>query len=47
MTGPFVDDYWKAAVTDIETLECMGVWDVVDQTDDMNVIDSTWAFKLR
>ena len=25
----------------------MGAWDVVDQTDDMNVIDSTWAFKLK
>ena len=47
MKGPFYYEYWKAAVTEIETLESMGAWDVVDQTEDMNVIDSTWAFKLK
>ena len=47
MSGPFADEYWKAAVTEIETLEAMGAWEVVDRTDDMNVIDSTWAFKLK
>ena len=47
MSGPFADEYWKAAVTEIETLEGMDAWDVVDKTDDMNVIDSTWAFKLK
>ncbi len=25
----------------------MGAWHVIDRTDDMNVIDSTWAFKLK
>eukprot|EP00956_Cyclotella_meneghiniana_P036232 scaffold123032_cov17-Cyclotella_meneghiniana.AAC.1 len=25
----------------------MDVWEVVDRTDDMNVIDSIWAFKLK
>ena len=25
----------------------MGAWDVVDREDDMNVIQSTWAFKLK
>ena len=47
MSGPFADDYWKAAVTEIETLESMRAWDIVDRKDDMNIIDSTWAFKLK
>ncbi len=47
MRGPFAEEFWKAAVVDLETLEGMGAWDVVDQTDEMNVIDLTWAFKLK
>ncbi|KAL7465925.1 hypothetical protein ACHAXS_006230 [Conticribra weissflogii] len=47
MNGPFANEYWKAAVTEIETLEGMDAWEVVDQQPDMNVIDSTWAFKLK
>ena len=45
MRGPFKEEYWKAALKEIETLEQMDVWEVVDQTDGMNVIDSIWAFK--
>jgi hypothetical protein len=47
MRGPFADDYWKAAITEIETLENMGAWDVVDRPENGNVIDSTWAFKVK
>ena len=47
MSGPFKEEYWKAAIKEIETLESMDVWEVVDQTEDMNVIDSIWAFKLK
>ena len=47
MRGPFAEEFWKAAVVELETLEGMGAWDVIDQTDEMNVIDSTWAFKLK
>ena len=47
MNGPFADEFWKAAVTELETLEGMDAWEIVDQTDEMNVIDSTWAFKLK
>ena len=46
MTSEFADDYWKAAVTDIETLENMNAWDVVDRPVDKNVLDGTWAFKV-
>eukprot|EP00956_Cyclotella_meneghiniana_P015936 scaffold24808_cov102-Cyclotella_meneghiniana.AAC.1 len=47
MSGPFKEEYWKAAIKEIETLESMDVWEVVDRTDDTNVIDSIWAFKLK
>ena len=32
---------------ELEYLEGMVAWDVVDCEDDMNVIISTWAFKLK
>ena len=47
MNGPFNEEYWKAAVKELDTLEDMDAWDVVDQTDEMNVIDSILAFKLK
>ena len=37
MHGPFTDEYWKAAITEVETLEAMNVWDVVDHINNMNV----------
>ena len=30
MNGPFVGEYWEAAVKDIETFEAMGTWEVFD-----------------
>ena len=47
MNGPFREEYWTAACKEIETLESMEAWDVVDRTPDMNVIYSIWAFKLK
>jgi hypothetical protein len=47
MNGPFAEDFWQAAVKEIETLESMGAWEVVDEEPGMNVIDSTWAFKIK
>ena len=47
MNGPFADEFWKAAITELETLEGMDAWEIVDQTEDTNIIDSTWAFKLK
>ena len=47
MYGPFANEYWKAAVTDVETLEAMNAYIVVDCNEDMNVLQSTWAFKLK
>ena len=41
------NEYWEATVTEIETLEFMKAWEVVERQDDMNVLRSTWAFKLK
>ena len=44
----FKDEFWKAAETEIATLDKeMGAWEVVDETADMNVLESTWAFKIK
>jgi hypothetical protein len=30
MNGPFKEEYWRAAVKEIETLESMDAWDVIN-----------------
>jgi hypothetical protein len=45
--GKFANDYWKAMEVEIFMLEPIDAWDVVEQEDDMNVINSTWAFKFK
>ena len=47
MNGPFAAEYWKAACVEIETLENMEAWEVVDTPEGVKHIDSTWAFKLK
>ena len=43
MNGHFSDEYWEAAVTEIETLEFIKAWEVVERQYDMNVLRSTWC----
>lgn len=47
MGSEFADEWWKACEVEIETLESMGAWEVVERTAEMNVIRATWAFKLK
>ena len=47
MSGPFTDEYWKVACNDIETLEKMGDCGVIDRTDDINSIGSTYNFRIK
>jgi hypothetical protein len=47
MRGKFADDYWKAMEVKIFTLESINAWEVVNHEDDMNVINSTCAFKCK
>ena len=44
---PFVDEYWKAACTELETIEGMLAWEDFDQEYDINAIRITWYFKLK
>ena len=37
----------KAAVTKLETLEAMDGWRVLDQSEPLNVLKLSWAFKLK
>ncbi len=32
MNGPFADQYWKAAEKDIDTLEGVDAWDMIEQS---------------
>ena len=45
--GPMSEGFWKAMDIEIESLLKKDAWTVVDRTDDMNVIESTWAFKVK
>jgi hypothetical protein len=45
--GKSTDDYWKAMEVEIFTLESIDAWEVVDHKNDINVINSTWAFKCK
>ena len=47
MNVSFKEEYWTAACKEIETLEAMDAWEVVNREDDMNGIDAIWAFKLK
>ena len=47
MNGPFAEEYWKAAVLEVETLEEMDTWNVVERTDDMKPLPVTWALRAK
>ena len=47
INGQFADEYWEAAIMEIETLKFMKAWEVVERQDDMDIFRSTWAFKLK
>ena len=47
MNGEFAQEYWEAACLEVETLEKMDAWTVVERTPEMNVLPSTWAFRCK
>ena len=47
MSGEFADEFWEAAIVELETLEEMEAWEVVNRPPDANVIESIWAFKIK
>ena len=47
MHGSFADEFWKAAAIKVETLEAMDAQEVVEHTEDTNVLQLTQAYKLK
>ena len=47
MNGSFTYECWKTVCIELENLESMGSWDVLDHKDDMSIILLTWDFKLQ
>ena len=48
MNHPESDGFWQAAKKELETLtKTMDVWDEVDREPWMNVLPSTWAFRIK
>jgi hypothetical protein len=46
--GPFQDQWWKAMYDELVTIMVnFDCWDYVKWTPDMNILPSTWAFKLK
>ena len=47
MKGPNADGFLRASTLEIATLQEMDAWTQVPVTKKMNVLDSTWAFKIK
>jgi hypothetical protein len=47
MNGPHRDGFLKAQSVEISTLQHMDAWDMVPRPKDTNILDSTWAFKIK
>ena len=47
MSGFFSNEYWKEDFTEIEILDKMEARGVVEIKNQMDVIDSTWEFKIN
>ena len=47
MEGPNADGLLRASTLEIATLQEMDAWTQVPVTKKMNVLDSTWAFKIK
>ena len=47
MSGPFADEFWKAAVKEYKTLEAMHAWEIVDRPLHVKILDILWAFKIK
>ena len=46
--GPFQAQFWKAMRDELATLtQDFDCWEYVPRTQEMNVLPSTWAFKIK
>jgi len=47
MNGPNAESFWDASVKEISTLQKLNSWTQVKRQKGMNVIQSTWAYKIK
>ena len=47
MNGPYSDQFYDAMIEELNTLEQIGAWTKVLRNKSMNVLKSTWAFKIK
>ena len=47
VNGPYAVQFYEAMVTELGTLEEIGAWTKVVRDKTMNVLKSTWAFKIK
>jgi Reverse transcriptase (RNA-dependent DNA polymerase)./Integrase core domain. len=47
MNGPNAEGFWEASAKEISTLQALNTWSQVKKESWMNVISSTWAFKIK
>ena len=47
MNGPNSQGFWEASLKEVETLAAMDTWVQVKREKWMNVIQSTWSFKIK
>ena len=47
MNGPNAEGFWDASVKEISTLQKLNSWTQVKRLQGMNVIQSTWAYKIK
>ena len=41
------DEFWVAMETNLKTLERKLAWNKIKRIPEMNVLESTWAFKIK
>ena len=44
---PLAHDYWRADCKEVENLQNMGAWEIVDHTIDMHVLYLSRSFKIK
>ena len=48
INGPFAEKWWEAMEIEMATLESdLDAWELVTKEDGMNILPSTWAFKIK
>ena len=47
MNGPNSKGFWEASAKEVATLQNIGTWEQVKRKPEMNVIQSTWAFRIK